>query len=73
MERNDPSLRRLGLRLTALREQRKFTVDDLAARSGIQAWQLVRIESGQVNVLFTTVLALARGLGITPHELLESL
>jgi hypothetical protein len=26
-----------------------------------------------VNILFTTILALARGLGITPEELLESL
>ena len=73
MERNEPLLRRLGLRLTVLREQRQLTIDDLAARSGIQAWQLIRIESGQVNILFTTILALARGLGITPQELLESL
>jgi transcriptional regulator with XRE-family HTH domain len=35
--------------------------------------QLTRIEAGNVNIHFTTILALARGLGITPEELLKSL
>lgn len=73
MERNDPLLRRLGQRLTVLREQQQLTAKDLALRSGIEVGKLTRIEAGQVNILFTTILALARGLGITPEELLESL
>jgi transcriptional regulator with XRE-family HTH domain len=73
MERNDKSLRRFGRQLAALREQRNLSIRDLASRSGVDARQLARIEAGEVNILFTTILALARGLGITPEELLESL
>jgi transcriptional regulator with XRE-family HTH domain len=73
MERNDKSLRRFGRQLAALRKQRNLSVRELAARSGVDLRQVIRIEAGKVNILFTTVLALARGLGITPEELLESL
>lgn len=73
MERNDQLLRLFGRRLTELRERQQLSIRDLAKRSGIEARQITRIESGEVNILFTTVLALARGLGITPEELLDSL
>jgi transcriptional regulator with XRE-family HTH domain len=73
MERNEKSLRRFGQILTQLREQKNCSTRDLALRSGIAPRQLARIEAGKVNIHFTTILALARGLGITPEELLESL
>jgi len=73
MERNEKSLRRFGQLLTVLREQRNLSVRELAAHSGMDPRQLTRIEAGNVNIHFTTILALARGLGITPEELLKSL
>ena len=73
MERDEKSLRRFGQILTVLRKQKNWSVRDLAERSDIDPRQLGRIEAGQVNIHFTTILALARGLGITPEELLESL
>ncbi|HTR31343.1 MAG TPA: helix-turn-helix transcriptional regulator [Puia sp.] len=73
MERNEKSLRRFGQILTQLRKQKNYTTRDLALRSGMDARQLTRIEAGKVNIHFTTILALAKGLGITPEELLESL
>jgi transcriptional regulator with XRE-family HTH domain len=73
MERNEKSLRRFGQLLTVLRKQRNLGIHDLALRSGVDSRRLTRIEAGKVNIHFTTVLALARGLGITPEELLESL
>jgi transcriptional regulator with XRE-family HTH domain len=73
MERNEKSLRRFGRLLAGLREQRKLSIRELAIRSGVDPRQLARIEAGSVNIHFTTILALARGLGITPEELLESL
>jgi transcriptional regulator with XRE-family HTH domain len=73
MERNEKSLRRFGQRLAVLREQKQLSIGDLSKRSGVNSRQLIRIEAGQVNILFTTILALARGLGITPEELLEFL
>jgi transcriptional regulator with XRE-family HTH domain len=73
MERNEKSLRRFGQLLTVLREQRNLSVRELASHSGMDPRQLTRIEAGNVNIHFTTILALARGLGITPEELLKSL
>jgi transcriptional regulator with XRE-family HTH domain len=73
MERNEKSLRRFGQLLAVLRKQRNLGIHDLALRSGVDSRRLARIEAGKVNIHFTTVLALARGLGITPEELLESL
>jgi transcriptional regulator with XRE-family HTH domain len=73
MERNEKSLRRFGQLLTVLREERNLSVRDLALRSGLDHRQLTRIEAGNVNIHFTTILALARGLAITPEELLKSL
>jgi transcriptional regulator with XRE-family HTH domain len=73
MERNEKSLRRFGQILTEWREKKNWGVRDLALRSGLDPRQLTRIEAGKVNIHFTTILALARGLGITPEELLESL
>jgi transcriptional regulator with XRE-family HTH domain len=73
MDRSEKALRKFGQRLTELREQKQLTIRDLAHRSGLDARQVGRIEAGKVNLLFSTILALARGLGISPEELLESL
>jgi transcriptional regulator with XRE-family HTH domain len=56
-----------------MREERNLSVRDLALRAGLDRRQLIRIEAGEVNIHFTTILALARGLGITPEQLLQSL
>ncbi|HXB32939.1 MAG TPA: helix-turn-helix transcriptional regulator [Puia sp.] len=73
MDRNEKSLRRFGQLLAVMREDRNLSVSELASRSGLDSRQLKRIEAGDVNIHFTTILALARGLGITPEELLKSL
>ena len=73
MDRSEKALRKFGRRLTELREQKELTIRELAHRSGLDARQISRIETGKVNLLFSTILALARGLGISPEELLESL
>jgi transcriptional regulator with XRE-family HTH domain len=73
MDRSEKALRQFGRRLTELREQKELTIRDLARRSGLDARQISRIETGKVNLLFSTILALARGLGVSPEELLESL
>lgn len=73
MDRNEKALRQFGQLLTQLREQRNLSVRELASRSGLDPGQVDRIEAGDVNIHFTTILALARGLGITPEEMLKSL
>jgi transcriptional regulator with XRE-family HTH domain len=73
MDRNEKALHKFGQHLTGLRQQKNLSVRELASRSGLDHRQIARIEAGKVNILFSTILALARGLGITPEELLESL
>ncbi len=73
MDRNEKALRRFGQLLAVMREERNLSISELASRSGLDPRQLKRVEAGDVNIHFTTILALARGLGITPEELLKSL
>ncbi|HVV02631.1 MAG TPA: helix-turn-helix transcriptional regulator [Puia sp.] len=73
MDQKDEVLKKFGRYLTALREERKLTVQELASAAGLTSQQLRRIEAGEVDILFTTVVMLSRGLDITPGELLQSL
>jgi len=73
MDQKDEVLKKFGRYLTALRKERKLSVEELAAATGLTAHKLGRIEAGEVDILFTTVVMLSRGLDITPGELLQSL
>ena len=73
MDQKDEVLKKFGRYLTALREERKLTIQELASVTGLTSQQLRRIEAGEVDILFTTVVMLSRGLDITPGELLQSL
>jgi transcriptional regulator with XRE-family HTH domain len=70
MERNEKALRAFGQRLTQLREERQLSIPELAERAGLDATHLGRIEAGEVNLLVSTVFKLAKGLGVSPAELL---
>lgn len=73
MDQKDEVLKKFGRYLAALREERKMTVQELAAVTGLTSQNLRRIEAGEVDILFTTVVMLSKGLHITPGELLQSL
>jgi transcriptional regulator with XRE-family HTH domain len=73
MDKNEKALVKFGLHLAELRQRKDMTVQDLASRSQLDTRQISRIEAGQVNLLFSTILALSRGLGVPPEELLETL
>jgi transcriptional regulator with XRE-family HTH domain len=73
MDQKDEVLKKFGRYLTALREKRRLTVQELASAAGLTSQQLRRIEAGEVDILFTTVVMLSGGLDITPGELLQSL
>ena len=72
MNRKEIAMRKFGRRLALLRRQKGFSQRELAAAAGLAYRQVVAIEAGRVNLLFTTILALAKGLGVTPDQLLES-
>jgi transcriptional regulator with XRE-family HTH domain len=70
MDRNEKALHSFGQRLTQLREKKNISIPDLAARTGLDARHIGRIEAGEVNILVSTVFKLAKGLGVSPGELL---
>jgi transcriptional regulator with XRE-family HTH domain len=70
MDRNEKALHSFGRRLTQLREERNISIFDLAVRTGLDARHIGRIEAGEINILVSTVFKLAKGLGISPGELL---
>jgi transcriptional regulator with XRE-family HTH domain len=69
MDRQADALRRLGRRLTQLREQQQFTIDELAGRTGLDPGIILKIEAGELDVPLTVLVMLARGLGITASQL----
>ncbi|MBN8850448.1 MAG: hypothetical protein BGO55_31945 [Sphingobacteriales bacterium 50-39] len=73
MDQKDEVLKKFGRYLTALREERKMTVQELAAATGLTSQKLRRIEAGEVDILFSTVVTLSMGLDISPAKLLQSL
>lgn len=73
MDQKDEVLKKFGRYLTALRKERDLTIRELAAATGLTSHQLRRIEAGEVNILFTTIVSLSGGLKVSPGELLQSL
>ena len=73
MDRKEEILHKFGQRLTILRKEKNLSVMELASAAGLRSQQVMQIEDGKVNLLFTTILSLARGLEISPDELLKSI
>jgi len=61
----------LGRRLRKLREEKGWTFDDVAARAGLSASYLSRIESGDRQPPLGTLSVLARSYGVTLSVLFE--
>jgi transcriptional regulator with XRE-family HTH domain len=64
-------LARFASHLTKTRQQKGLSIRQLAANSGLEYSQIQRIEKGKVNFAFTTLVALAQGLEVDLHDLLE--
>ena len=69
--REDEVLRKLGQRLTYLREKQNFTVSELAARSGLDPGMLEGIEAGRVDPMVVAIFALVEALGVSLGELVD--
>jgi transcriptional regulator with XRE-family HTH domain/Zn-dependent peptidase ImmA (M78 family) len=61
----------VGLRLRKLREARSLTAREVAARAGISAQSLSRIENGRHDVVFTTLSKILNAMGCTLVDLAE--
>lgn len=73
MDRKEKVLRKFGKRLTALKKEKGLSTRELAAAADLEYRQVLQIEAGKTNLLFTTILSLSKGLEITPDKLFESL
>jgi transcriptional regulator with XRE-family HTH domain len=62
----------IAARLRAGRAQRRWTLDELAARSGVSRRLIVQIEQADANPSLATLLKLAAALGVTLTELLAT-
>jgi len=71
MDRKEEALRQFGRHLAALRQQKNLSIRELADAAGLEFRQVQQIEEGKVNLLFTTLIALAKGLKVTPDQLLS--
>ncbi len=71
MDRREESLRKLGQRLSYLREKQNFTIVELAARSGLDPDMIERIEAGRLDPGISVIVALAGGLGVQVGELVD--
>lgn len=64
---------RFGENLRAARDQRGWTQEELAERSGLSPVQVSRIERGRREIRLTTLLRLLQALEADPDELLAGL
>lgn len=61
----ESELKTLGGRIKAARESRGLSIRDLAELAGINKSQIARIESGQSDPHYTTLLRIARALEVS--------
>ena len=69
--RNTEQIAKLGERLRLLRTAKKLSLEQLAYEAEVEISQIHRIEKAKINPTYTTLLALAAGLGITISELVK--
>lgn len=69
----DPLLVVFGDRLRECRFDAELTQEELADAAGLHWTYIGQIERGERNLTYLNVLRLARGLGLTPAELLDEI
>jgi transcriptional regulator with XRE-family HTH domain len=62
----------IGPTIRQLRLDRQMTLDQLAARAGISASHLSRLERGQAEPSFTVAASLAREIGVSLSDLVTA-
>lgn len=67
----DKRLQQFGEHVRTIRKSLKMSQDQVAANSNLTKSNLSEIENGNRNLAFTTLLELAKGLGIDPKKLLD--
>lgn len=66
------NLKKLGANIKKLREARQLSLRELSYACEIDNSKISKIEKGQINITFTTILQLAKALEVHPTELLKT-
>ena len=61
------------MQIRRLREERGYSLEQLAERSGLSFRELIYIEHGQRNASVLTLLQIASGLDVLPSRLFDGL
>ena len=70
-EKDKIRLQKIGANLLRLRTERNMTQEALSYQCDIDRAKISKIESGQANLMITTLLDLAEGLNVSSAELLD--
>ena len=62
--------KRFGATIQEIRETKRFTLRHVAAHCNLDNSKIAKIEDGRFNVSLSTIVELARGLGVHPSRLL---
>ena len=65
-------LKLLGANIRRLREAKQLSLRDMSYACNIDNSKISKIEKGQVNITFTTILQIAEALEIQPSEILNT-
>jgi transcriptional regulator with XRE-family HTH domain len=66
------NLKKLGANIKRLREIKNLSLRELSYECDIDNSKISKIEKGQINITFTTILQLAKALEVNPSELLQT-
>lgn len=70
-EKDKIRLQKIGANLLRIRTDKGYTQEELSYNSDVDRSKISKIESGQANLMVTTLLDLAEGLEVDPSELLD--
>ena len=56
--------KRIGARITALRQEKGLTHEQLAEQTGMFVGELIRLEKGRNNIKLTDLISVANALGV---------
>ena len=66
------NLKKLGANIKRLRETKNLSLRELSYECDIDNSKISKIEKGQINITFTTILQIAKALEVNPSDLLQT-
>jgi len=65
--------KKFGENLQKLRNERKMSLREMASKCDLDDSRISKIENGKSNIQLSTLIELAKVLGVKPSELLDSI